>query len=501
MGTIVFTAITWMLSHIISGVMWRNKYQDGRHKPAWPQSPKGLPLIWNGYEMFKADFYRAFTRWGKELGDAPIFSVKLMQKRVIVLNHAGVVRAALLDQEQKNSSRAQPSLVDGVEFVFGDQGKTVFTAAFSLYWGRLRRAIVKVIGKMSVNQFDGVFKRQAALFSKDLKGSVDADDLRKKVDLLAMEATLTMVFGKQEFAPAGLRTLIDVCHASQALQESRWYHRYGSFVGIARSLGVILGGNSSTVALRDKALVVLLELKQQQEQQNMSIAKSLQKIDPSKNDPEPVQLTPDEIIINLLHLVMHGYQYLSSALFTVIQRLATLPEYQERLFQSSDDDNGENGRRALANAIVAESLRFNPPARIYTHTSRQEQELEWNGTLYRIDDGTDLVINLDKIHFDEQFYAKPGNFNPDRFFSAKRSSILDLKGKANDHLAFGVGRRVCLGSHASQQMLATTILALIRQYKLKGGSVDQSVDHPSSVWAWTGRTDIKGAPVEFVPRV
>ncbi|CDH59990.1 hypothetical protein RO3G_03451 [Lichtheimia corymbifera JMRC:FSU:9682] len=480
--------------------MWRDRYDDGKFKAPWPPSPTRQPLFWNSYDRFKRESYHLFSAMGQQLGD--VFSIKLMQRRIIVLNHANVVRKALVEHQQENSSKPKHSHMESFEYIMTEQGKTVFTAQFSPYWSRLRKAIHRVLGsKASINTFDREFNNLAERFAI-LDGVIDADELRDLVNLLAMEAAITLVLGgkieqneQQKVSIATLKDLINTCEQGQLLQSRKWYYRYGAFLPIARIIG-ITSKQSEALRIRNKAIDTLLSL---DDYDDKSITNSLRHLQPSTQDPEPEQLTPEEIAINQLHLLMHGYQHLSSALFTAIQRIASL--------SLSFQDELRNGGVPLMNAFIAESLRYNPPMRLYSHTARTDHEIQFdNGRTFRMDEDTDIIVNLDTIHFDPQAYPNPENFNPKRFIfppDHQNPSILD-KDKSTtpvrDHLAFGVGRRACQGSRASQRIMTVVLSSLIRRYNLEGGNVNETIDHSSSVWSWTGRCETKGAPIKFIPR-
>lgn len=335
-----------------------------------------------------------------------------------------------------------------------------------------------------------------------MDGVIDADELRDIVNLLAMEAAITLVLGgkieqneQQKVSIATLKDLINTCEQGQLLQSRKWYYRYGAFLPIARIIGITFK-QSEALRIRNKAIDTLLSL---DDYDDKSITNSLRHLQPSTQDQEPEQLTPEEIAINQLHLLMHGYQHLSSALFTAIQRIASLGlSFQDEL---------RDGGAPLMNAFIAESLRYNPPMRLYSHTARTDHEIQFdNGRTFRMDEDTDIIVNLDTIHFDPQAYPNPENFNPKRFTfppDHQNPSILD-KDKSTtpvrDHLAFGVGRRACQGSRASQRIMTVVLSSLIRRHNLEGGNVNETIDHSSSVWSWTGRCETKGAPIKFIPR-
>lgn len=57
---------------------------------------------------------------GKQLGD--VFTIKLMQRRIVVLNHANVVRKALIEHQQENSSKPKHPHMESFEYLMTEQG-------------------------------------------------------------------------------------------------------------------------------------------------------------------------------------------------------------------------------------------------------------------------------------------------------------------------------------------------------------------------------------------
>ncbi|CAO3615774.1 unnamed protein product [Mucor fragilis] len=519
---VVSIAITFIVSKFGQKLVWHNKKEDGTLKAPWAPSPKGLSWFTGGYAEFEQDTYHALTRWSKQLGD--LFSVRLGFKRVVVLNSAELVHTVLIEKEQLNSSRI-PS--DTFEKLQTDQCKTVFTAPFDKYWSRIRRATYIVVGRLYAPQFSKLFKEQAKKLTYGIgleegNGKLTAKQLRQLVDMVAMDSALTMVVGSSkgsERDPVAMMTLIQKCHALEERQ-TRKYNRMGQFFPAVNGwldVKSLFTLDSRNLDLRNEILAVVLPWFEQvyqlkgdvplsQEQlkqwssngQLDSITKSLLNIEPSKNDPEPVQLTKDEILVNSVHMIMHAYTYLASTLFTLIQRLATEPALQERIKQEVTNED-----KTLAYAFVNESLRYDTPNRILSYGPRTDYDLDLNGSLYRVDADTELVVNVHAIHSDVRYYSKPQNFNPDRFMlPPKMMSPLFQNDKkpASDHLAFGAGRRACIGSKTSQDFLVATLIQLVKQYKLEGGNVADKVESTTSIWSWIGRTETQGSTVEFIKR-
>lgn len=522
LASYAFTALfTFILSKFGQRFVWGNKKVDGTNKSPWAPSPSGLPFITKGYSEFQQNTYHALTKWYQQLGD--FFTVQLGFKRIIVLNTPELVREALIEKQQLNSSRL-PS--DTFERMLTDHCKTVYSAPFETYWSRLRRSIYIVVGKIHVSQFNKFFKEQAKKFSFGIqesnKGKLTAKELRQLVDMIALDSALTLVFGPQSsHDPVAMLTLLQKLQELESLQ-TRKYNRIGQFFPVVNSgldLKNLFTLNSTMVNLKNGLLETVWPwfepiyqlrgddrpLSEEERRKALinnngkidAIAKALLFVEPSKNDPEPVQLTKDEILSNSVHITLHAYTYLSSALFTLVQRLASEPELQEQLLSADD---------TFYRAFVNESLRLDTPTQILAYAPRTDYDFEVEGKSYRVDEDTPLVVNVHAIHRNERYYPQPTVFDPQRFMKVDKKTTplleVDQTGKktARDHLAFGAGRRVCIGSKASEDFLVATLVQLVKQYRLKGGDVSEKVEHATNVWAWTGRTETKGASIEFEKR-
>lgn len=536
MGSVFSYVITVTISYLIgnfgSKIIWTNKKPDGTPKMPWAPSPKGLPRFTNAYSIFDKEGYHALTRWSKEVGE--LFSVKIGWRQLTVLNSAELVYEALIVKEQLNSSKL-PS--DTQEKMTTDHCKTVYTAPFATYWARLRRAIYIVVGQLYVSQFVQQFVSQAQKLSfginesiKEKDGKLTPKQLRALVDLVAMDTALTLtVGGGQDAVPRdaeSMLTLISKCKELEDLQ-TRKNNRIGQFFSSFNSaldVATLFTWDRTMMNTRNSMLEIIfpwfepIYVKKREsgavtqegdetvaitgDDKLDAIAKSLLNIEPSKNDPEPVQLTKAEVMVNLVHITLHAYTYLASTIFTLIQRLATKPQLQARLSQLDGEE-----KKALAKAFVRESFRVDTPNRLLAYAPRTDYDFSYKDQLYRIDEGTDLVINIDAIHTNPNYYPNPEKFNPDRFLKSekKQTSLLKFgqeKGKTavKDHLAFGAGRRVCLGAAASEELLVAVLYQLVEKYELKGGDVDEKIEINTSVWSWTGRTETKGTQVEFIKK-
>lgn len=521
--------VTYVLSQVGQKFLWANKREDGTVKSPWAPSPQGLPRFRNAYDIFNKESYHALTRWSKEIGE--FFSVQIGQKRIIVLNNVELIHDLLIERKQFNSSKL-PS--DTQERILTDQCKTVFSSPFSVYWSRLRRAIYIVICSTYVTQFTKHFKAQATKLSFGISESLREDNtlsgkqLRQLVDMIAMDTALTLVVGDSASVPREPEAMLDLVQKVRLLEErqsrknnrlGQFYEQYNSLMDVAH----LLTWNTVLTTTRNQILEIFLPwfdptyekrrealaiVSAEEKEKALSddkldcIAKSLLNIEPSKNDPEPVQLTKAEVLVNLVHTSLHAYTYLSATLYTLIQRLATEPELQERLLQELATEE-----RVLSKAFMRESLRVDTPNRLLSYNSRADYDLPVGGEEYRVDLGTPIVVNVDAIHTNPTYYPNPEKFDPDRYLKSdkKKTPLLEFGKVAGrkvvvDNLAFGAGSRMCLGLRASEELLMAVLAQIVKKYQLKGGNVEDKVEFTTSIWSWTGRTETRGSSIEFIKR-
>jgi hypothetical protein len=246
----------------------------------------------------------------------------------------------------------------------------------------------------------------------------------------------------------------------------------------------------------------------------------------------PIPFKKEQALINITHITHHAYTYINSSLNTIIHRLATEEQVQEEAYKEIVDTLAGKpitelkikdvvGKMPYIGAIIKESLRMNPPQTLFAHAARADETFTYKDIKYRIDDRNDIVVNLDAIHNDPKRYTTKDGHGPEEFYPARFLSPNAPKGFSSlssydlyslstsndkprdlqrDHLAFGAGRRICLGAEVTERTLLSAIVQLVYTYKLSGGDVSTKKYHLTSVYGWTGRTDLVGGDIKFTPR-
>jgi hypothetical protein len=151
-----------------------------------------------------------------------------------------------------------------------------------------------------------------------------------------------------------------------------------------------------------------------------------------------------EIRDELITMIIAGHETTASQLAWGLLLLAGAPDVRARLHADPDDDT-------YLQAVIHEMLRHRvstptPAARIV------KEPVDIGGRTYA--PGTMLVANGHLMHHDPAIYPDPEHFRPERF--------LDSKPGTYSFIAFGGGRRRCIGSALANLEMKIVLRALLR---------------------------------------
>lgn len=112
-------------------------------------------------------------------------------------------------------------------------------------------------------------------------------------------------------------------------------------------------------------------------------------------------------------------------------------------------------------AIVKESLRLYPagPLSVPRETL---QDCTISG--HYVPKGTQLLVNIWKLHRDSGSWTEPYEFQPERFLTSHTG--VDVRGQQFEFIPFSSGRRSCPGVTASMQMMQLTLARLLQGFNL-----------------------------------
>lgn len=105
-----------------------------------------------------------------------------------------------------------------------------------------------------------------------------------------------------------------------------------------------------------------------------------------------------------------------------------------------------------------ETLRKYPIGTIITRRAKNDYPI--HGTDVVIQGGTTVIIPVNAIHHDPEYYPDPERFDPDRFEREAKKNRDPMK-----WLAFGAGPRNCIGIRFAMMQARIALVALIKDFE------------------------------------
>lgn len=95
---------------------------------------------------------------------------------------------------------------------------------------------------------------------------------------------------------------------------------------------------------------------------------------------------------------------------------------------------------AIRKNPLTETLRMHSPATFVTRVAEKEYKVPGYDTV--LEKGTTVLIPIDGIHYNSDWYEDPEEFRPERFSEENKA-----KRPACTHIPFGEGPRICIGEN------------------------------------------------------
>lgn len=197
---------------------------------------------------------------------------------------------------------------------------------------------------------------------------------------------------------------------------------------------------------RNDFIDLLLELR---EKEHIAV-ESLERVEPG-GKPSLVQLHLDDKLLAAQAFIFFaaGFETSSSATSFTLHQLAFHPEVQKRVQDDIDRVLANHKQEMCYDAIkemtylewsFLEGMRMFPSAGYLSRQVARRYTLP--GTDITLDEGVKIMIPLQALHNDPQYFDNPTEFRPERFSPeevAKRHKFV--------YLPFGDGPRSCIGEH------------------------------------------------------
>lgn len=174
-----------------------------------------------------------------------------------------------------------------------------------------------------------------------------------------------------------------------------------------------------------------------------------------------------QLIMIILDLFIAGSQTTSITLDVALMTMVLYPDVQAKVQYEIDRILGDDQLPSLSDktqlsyveAVLLEVQRLNIITPI-TGPRRVLQPTRLGG--YDIPKNTTVLIGLQSVHMDKDFWGDPESFRPERFLNEDKQIV-----NTERFMSFGQGKRKCLGETLARACLFTFFVGILQKYSVK----------------------------------
>ncbi|XP_071639301.1 cytochrome P450 6a2-like [Temnothorax longispinosus] len=173
-----------------------------------------------------------------------------------------------------------------------------------------------------------------------------------------------------------------------------------------------------------------------------------------------------------LSFFIDGYETSSTVMSFIGFHLASYPEIQEKLreevlsvLNKYDGEITYEGLREMTymDQVFNESMRMVPVIVLIKKRCTEEFELKGSdGVICRVQPGTKIMIPVQALHTDPEYWENPEEYNPERFSSDRKHNIERFA-----YLPFGEGPRICVGMRMAQLQIKAGLARILKKYSIE----------------------------------
>ncbi|XP_013149701.1 PREDICTED: cytochrome P450 6B7-like [Papilio polytes] len=198
-----------------------------------------------------------------------------------------------------------------------------------------------------------------------------------------------------------------------------------------------------------------------------------QSIEHFKPDGTPnevsMELTDDIFTAQILLFFAAGFETSSSSSSITMHQLAYNPEKQRKVQEEIDRVLAKYDNKLCYDAVnemtylhcaFKEGLRIFPSLGYLVRQCTQKYTFpELNLT---IDEGVSILIPVQALHMDPQYFEEPEKFRPERFLTDFKNPLTK-----NVYLPFGEGPRACIGERLGRMQSVAGLAAVLSKYSVE----------------------------------
>ncbi|KAF8733247.1 hypothetical protein AX14_003985 [Amanita brunnescens Koide BX004] len=429
-----------------------------RNRHPYPPGPKGNFLLGNLLDIPSFKPWLSYTNMGKQY-NSDILHLTFFGQHIVVLNSVYCADALMGKRASRYSGRPGFPMLELMDW---DWMMTL--SPYSDWWRRARRCFQQNFRTAASQQYEPLQVSKVRELLKGLLTSLDEPGAHFKTIGAALSMAVIYDIDIKPPNDYYFNLAEEAMRQASAVVLSNSTQVVNAFPALLRLPRWVPGIGFQKAAAAGKLIAEMKEgtfeyaLNQMKKGNNASlIARLLEEHDATGGPPDDV-----EIIKKVAAMAYAGgSDTTGSAINSFFYSMALHPDAQKKAQEEIDRVVGNqrlpdfHDRKSLpyTEAVYREVMRIRPVLPMgVPHTSIEDDV--YNG--YFIPEGSVVFSNIWAMTRDEEKYPRPNQFIPERF--------LNERGELNDDstvLAFGFGRRICVGRHIASSMIWLTIASVL----------------------------------------
>ncbi|XP_010186809.1 PREDICTED: cytochrome P450 1A5-like [Mesitornis unicolor] len=453
-----------------------------------PPGPRGYPILGNLLELRK-DTHLALTRLSQKYGD--VMEVRIGTRPVLVLSGLDTIRQALVKQGEDFMGR--PDLysfrfvVDGQSLAFSPDSGEVWKARRKLAQNALKTfSIAPSPTSSSICLLEEHVSKEAdylvTKFLQLMEEEKSFDPYRYLVVSVA-NVICAICFGKRY--DHNDQELLNIVNETEQFNNVAASGNPADFIPVlqylpSRAMTLFKEFNQRFVHFLQKMVKEHYETYDKNNIRDVTDSLIEQCLE-EKVEASAATEIPKEKIINIVNdLFGAGFDTVTNGLSWSLMYLVTHPKIQKKIQEELDQTIGQERRPRLSDrgmlpyteAFILEMFRHSSflPFTI-PHSTTRDTVLKG----YYIPKDRCVFVNQWQVNHDEKLWKDPLTFNPGRFLNAEGTEVNRVD--AEKVLAFGLGKRRCIGEPIARWQIFLFLSTLLQQLEFSvcdGKKVDMT---------------------------
>uniref|UniRef100_A0A673A765 Cytochrome P450 2J2-like n=1 Tax=Sphaeramia orbicularis TaxID=375764 RepID=A0A673A765_9TELE len=429
-------------------------YIKNRRLTGFPPGPTALPIVGNIFTLDHKRTHESMTELAGRYGD--VYSLRMGQRWVVVLNGFEAVTQALVTQGDSFSDRPVPLITNTYRLIKynGNTWKQQRRFALSTlkYFGFGKKSLEPVI----LEEFTYVAKEISAYKGKPFNPHLIVNNTVANIICL-------LVFGHRfEYGDEQFKKLMKLFEQSFEAQVSVSAELYNAFPKLMRRLP---GPHQKFMRIIEELKdFVRTEVKDHKQKWDPSDLRDY--IDYNLNEIQTDDSTFDEecLIMSVLDLFAAGSETTSTTLRWALLFMVKYPEIQERVQAEIDSVIGQSRPPSVddradlpyTDAVIHEVQRMGNIVPLnLPHVTNRDVHLRG----YTIPKGVTIIPNLTSVLFDKREWKTPFTFNPGHFLNEEGKFV-----KPAAFIPFSAGKRLCLGENLARMELFLFFTSFMQRF-------------------------------------